>query len=115
MSTIGRGAAKLRGRRGSFLLEWLFSNLVAIAMGGEVFVPLAKKVFLRGGGGEKEGCCENQEDDSPNSLEAWQLQTWDRGISQRSREFCGRKTLTQPLPKGKEIGGPALEGDEHHR
>ena len=42
-----------KGGRGFTLLEWLFSNLVAIAKGGDVFVPLAERTFLRLSGGER--------------------------------------------------------------
>src|SRR6185436_16274431 len=61
---------------------------------------LRRRLFCAVAEAKKAGCCENREMIFQNSLGAWQLQTWDRGISQRSREFCGQKTLTRPLPKG---------------
>jgi hypothetical protein len=49
-----QGAVELhKGSGGSFVLEWLFSNLVVARRDGDVFVPLAKRIFLRASGGAK--------------------------------------------------------------
>ena len=56
MSIIIQGAAERRHGGGGFtLLEWLFSNLVVARKDGDVCVPLAKRIFLLGGGDEKGG------------------------------------------------------------
>src|SRR5690349_1504703 len=113
MSIITPRRGGLRtGRLGFTLLEWLFSNLVVSRRGGDVFVPPGEEDFSasqrrRKGVLRKSGGMIFQ-----TPWEDGNCKTRDCGISQRSREFCGR---TRPLPKGEEIGGPALEGDEHHR